>query len=353
MMRSARVVLPWSMWAMMEKLRMSSGWGRHGGSGCSRDRGLARGCQRDSEAQRPQKIGPRSPGWTILVGCPMVNSAKSRDVRLLPPLIGGARLATMENSAGRRWRRCALMVSSLALLALRRQKQRWQHDRCRHRCKATRSLCRGSTHRFATPRVRRSSTFDLQSRQRARRLEALRDRRRRWHRARGPHLQANRPRHDGTKEYVATYSRTGEILAEEFDFDFDGRFDARAHYDKKTGKISSSSAIPTTTTSPTSGRRTILKVVSSRFAATATPTASRIIGSSIKDGTLVAILYDDDFDNRVDRKDSRWRHRRKTRRTRQSAAAPRRRPASGRIPRRIDRRRCGWQPRATRLATEG
>ena len=43
--------------------------------------------------------------------------------------------------------------------------------------------------------------------------------------------------HDGRKDYVQTYSRTGEILAEEFDFTFEGSMDAREHYDKKTGKI--------------------------------------------------------------------------------------------------------------------
>src|SRR6186997_2641283 len=32
--------------------------------------------------------------------------------------------------------------------------------------------------------------------------------------------------HDGTKDYVATYNKQGELVAEQFDFTFDGKFDA-------------------------------------------------------------------------------------------------------------------------------
>src|SRR5262249_9387107 len=42
--------------------------------------------------------------------------------------------------------------------------------------------------------------------------------------------------HDGKKDYVAEYDDNGNLVAEEYDFDFDGHFDARVHYDKKTGK---------------------------------------------------------------------------------------------------------------------
>ena len=42
--------------------------------------------------------------------------------------------------------------------------------------------------------------------------------------------------HDGNKDYVAIYGRTGEMVAEEFDLTFEGSIDSRFHYDKKTGK---------------------------------------------------------------------------------------------------------------------
>jgi hypothetical protein len=42
--------------------------------------------------------------------------------------------------------------------------------------------------------------------------------------------------HDGKKDYVAEYDDNGNLIAEEYDFDFDGHFDARVHIDKKTGK---------------------------------------------------------------------------------------------------------------------
>jgi hypothetical protein len=40
--------------------------------------------------------------------------------------------------------------------------------------------------------------------------------------------------HNGKKDYVARFDESGALLTEEYDFDFDGVFDARVHYDKKT-----------------------------------------------------------------------------------------------------------------------
>jgi hypothetical protein len=42
--------------------------------------------------------------------------------------------------------------------------------------------------------------------------------------------------HNGKKDYVATYDDLGNLVAEEYDFDYDGTFDAKVHYDKKTHK---------------------------------------------------------------------------------------------------------------------
>jgi hypothetical protein len=40
--------------------------------------------------------------------------------------------------------------------------------------------------------------------------------------------------HNGKKDYVARFDDSGSLITEEYDFDFDGVFDARVHYDKKT-----------------------------------------------------------------------------------------------------------------------
>lgn len=109
--------------------------------------------------------------------------------------------------------------------------------------------------------------------------------------------------HDGKKDYVQTYSRTGEIVAEEFDFTFEGNMDAREHYDKKTGKIYLIERDSDHDQQPdvwekydTDGR---LESVRRDRNADGKPD----LWEQYKSGVLLAILYDDDFDNKVDRKD--------------------------------------------------
>lgn len=109
--------------------------------------------------------------------------------------------------------------------------------------------------------------------------------------------------HDGKKDYVQTYSRTGEIIAEEFDFTFEGSMDATEHYDKKTGKIylierdSDHDKKPDVWEKYDDQGR-IESVRRDRNA-----DGKPDIWEQYKDGVLLAILYDDDFDNKVDRKD--------------------------------------------------
>ncbi len=109
--------------------------------------------------------------------------------------------------------------------------------------------------------------------------------------------------HDGKKDYVQTYSRTGELLAEEFDFTFEGTMDAREHYDKKTGKIYLIERDTDHDKKPdvwekydAEGR---LESVRRDRNADGKPD----LWEQYKAGELLAILYDDDFDNKVDRKD--------------------------------------------------
>ncbi len=109
--------------------------------------------------------------------------------------------------------------------------------------------------------------------------------------------------HDGKKDYVQTYSRTGEILAEEFDFGFVGSMDAREHYDSKTGKIYLIERDTDHDQKPDVwekyGKDGRVESVRRDRNADGKPD----LWEQYKDGELVAILYDDDFDNKVDRKD--------------------------------------------------
>lgn len=110
--------------------------------------------------------------------------------------------------------------------------------------------------------------------------------------------------HDGRKDYVATYLRTGEMVAEEFDFGFDGKFDAREHYDKKVAKVN------LVERDSDHDKRTDIweKYRDGQIAAVhrdrngdGKPDMWETYDAA---GTLASILYDDDYDNRVDRKEA-------------------------------------------------
>tara|TARA_R110002073_G_scaffold24260_1_gene81846 strand:- start:31765 stop:32499 length:735 start_codon:yes stop_codon:yes gene_type:complete len=109
--------------------------------------------------------------------------------------------------------------------------------------------------------------------------------------------------HDGKKDYVQTYSRTGEMVAEEFDFTFEGEMDAREHYDRKTGKIYLIERDSDHDKKPDVWEKYdeegLLESVRRDRNADGKPD----LWEQYKKGVLLAILYDDDFDNKVDRKD--------------------------------------------------
>jgi hypothetical protein len=88
--------------------------------------------------------------------------------------------------------------------------------------------------------------------------------------------------HDGRKDWVVGYTPRGSNAFEKADFDYDGRFDMSAVYDPKTGK-----------------RIESLTAVRRDRNADGEPD----YWEQYKDGALVAILYDDDFDKKVDRKE--------------------------------------------------
>lgn len=109
--------------------------------------------------------------------------------------------------------------------------------------------------------------------------------------------------HDGKKDYVQTYSRTGEILAEEFDFTFEGSMDAREHYDRKTGKIYLIERDTDHDKQPDVWEKYDSEGRMESVRRDRNADGKPDLWEQYKDGELLAILYDDDFDNKVDRKD--------------------------------------------------
>jgi hypothetical protein len=109
---------------------------------------------------------------------------------------------------------------------------------------------------------------------------------------------------DGRKDYVAIYNRRGELVAEEFDFTFDGVFDARHHYDRTTGLLymaerSSSHDRKPDTWEKYDQQGRLLSVERDRNG-----DGKPDLWEQYQGGQLIAILYDDDFDGRVDRRES-------------------------------------------------
>lgn len=111
--------------------------------------------------------------------------------------------------------------------------------------------------------------------------------------------------HDGKKDYVATFKRTGEIIAEEFDFTFDGNFDAREHYDPETGEVYLVERDSDHDKQPDIWEKKNEDGQLESVRRDRNGDGKPDVWEQYVDGELTAILYDDDFDNRVDRKESR------------------------------------------------
>jgi hypothetical protein len=109
--------------------------------------------------------------------------------------------------------------------------------------------------------------------------------------------------HDGKKDYVAQYDENGNLILEEYDFDFDGHFDARIHFDKKTGKKFAVERM--------SGFSDVPDVWEKYGPDDKLETVRRDRNGDGKPdyfeqylaGQLDKILYDDDYDGKIDRKE--------------------------------------------------
>ena len=109
--------------------------------------------------------------------------------------------------------------------------------------------------------------------------------------------------HDGRKDWVVGYTPKGSEAFEKADFDYDGRFDMSTVYDPKSGKKSEIER-----DSDFDGQYDI-KEIYDRFGGLNSVRRDRNADGEpdyweqYKDGGLIAILYDDDYDNKVDRKE--------------------------------------------------
>jgi len=109
--------------------------------------------------------------------------------------------------------------------------------------------------------------------------------------------------HDGKKDYVAQYDENGNLILEEYDFDFDGKFDARIHIDRKTGKKFAVERMSAFGDQPDVwekyGPDEKLETVRRDRNGDGQPD----YWENYQAGQLDKILYDDDFDGKVDRKE--------------------------------------------------
>jgi hypothetical protein len=109
--------------------------------------------------------------------------------------------------------------------------------------------------------------------------------------------------HDGKKDYVAQYDEAGNIILEEYDFDFDGHFDARIYFDKKTGK-----KVLVERMSGFGDQPDIWEVYGPDEKLQAVRRDRNGDGNpdyweQYTNGQLDKILFDDDFDGKIDRKE--------------------------------------------------
>jgi hypothetical protein len=109
--------------------------------------------------------------------------------------------------------------------------------------------------------------------------------------------------HDGRKDWVVGYDRKGNVIFEKADFDYDGKWDMSAVYDAKSHAVAEVER-----DTDFDGKFDVKEVYDSAGSLTSVRRDRNGDGQpdlweQYKDGTLLAILYDDDFDGKVDRRD--------------------------------------------------
>lgn len=109
--------------------------------------------------------------------------------------------------------------------------------------------------------------------------------------------------HDGRKDWVVAYNRRGAPLFERADFDFDGTWDMSAIYDTKAGKLAEVER-----DTDFDGKFDVKEVYDTGGKLASVRRDRNSDGQpdlweQYKDTILLAILYDDDFDGKVDRRE--------------------------------------------------
>lgn len=109
--------------------------------------------------------------------------------------------------------------------------------------------------------------------------------------------------HDGRKDWVVAYNRKGVVLYEKADIDFDGKWDISTVYDTKIGQRAEVER-----DTDFDGKFDVKEIYDSSGNLTSVRRDRNNDGQpdlweQYKDGVLLAILYDDDYDGKVDRRD--------------------------------------------------
>jgi hypothetical protein len=109
--------------------------------------------------------------------------------------------------------------------------------------------------------------------------------------------------HDGRKDMVEAYNRKGNLLFQKFDFDWDGKWDVSKIFDPKTGTLAEAER-----DTDFDGKFDVKETYDSAGALISVQRDRNGDGKAdaweqYKDGVLIAMLYDDDYDGKVDRRD--------------------------------------------------
>lgn len=109
--------------------------------------------------------------------------------------------------------------------------------------------------------------------------------------------------HDGRKDWVVAYNRKGTPLFQRADFDYDGKWDMYAIFDTKTGQVSEVER-----DTDFDGKFDVQEVydttgVLNSIRRDRNNDGQADLWEQYRDNSLIAILYDDDFDGKVDRRE--------------------------------------------------
>lgn len=109
--------------------------------------------------------------------------------------------------------------------------------------------------------------------------------------------------HDGRKDWVEAYNRKGNLLFQKADFDYDGKWDVSKIYDPKTGQLAEAER-----DTDFDGKFDVKESYDTGGALISVQRDRNSDGKAdeweqYKDNVLIAMLYDDDFDGKVDRRD--------------------------------------------------